>query len=1032
MAASKSSLVRNLFKAALLAALLALSFELAQLIREEFLASGHQAHFFARLARQATYDVRPGPSPMIRFPDAGPYDKRFGYADLPAFINSLQAKQFEIALQARQSPRMMSLAEKGISPPYAEKADAGLAIRDRRGVSVLRLRYPERVYARFEDIPPVVINSLLFIENRELLDSRYPTHNPAVEWRRLARAVSERALQGFSGDERSAGGSTLATQMEKYRHSPEGRTTSVREKLRQMVSASLRAYQHGEDTTLARRQIVVDYLNSMPLSAKPGVGEINGFGDGLWAWYGEDFAAASGTLAAISEHPDDEIESQPGQALVYKHALSLLIAQRRPSHFLGADTQSLEELTNSYLRLLAGAGVISQTLSDAAQNAPLVFSEASARRPPGSFAEYKTSGILRTNLAALLGVSRLYDLDRLDLDVETSLDLQVQSAVTHRLRSFRDPATARSAGLYGKQLLDRGDPARVIYSFTLYERGEDANYLRVQTDNFDQPFNINSGAKLDLGSTAKLRTVITYLDIVAGLHRQYGGLDGRQLHALAIDPQDHLTRWAIDYLEGRHGAPTSLDDMLEAALDRRYSASPNEQFFTGSGLHTFRNFRHEDDGRRLSVREGLRNSVNLVFVRLLRDIVYHYMFNGPASPARLLQSTDDPRRAAYLMRFADQEGRLFIERFYRKYRGRTAADMEHLLLQGVRPTPPHLASVFRSIAPDAPPAEFAGFMRKHLAPKGLSDAMLAKLYEQYSPQHMSLGDRGYVAGVHPLELWLAGFLRTHPDASLAQVIEASGSERQAVYKWLFSAHRKRAQDKRIRSLLEVEAFREIHRQWQRLGYPFDSLVPSYATTLGASADRPAALAELMGIIVNDGVRKPSVLIKTLHFADGTPYETMLRPRTGDGERVLPAEVAHAVRGLLRDVVENGTAKRAKGAFTRADGSVIPLGGKTGTGDHRFDVFGRHGQLLESRVVNRSATFVFAIGDSYFGTLTAYVPGAQAAHYDFTSALPVQLLKVLAPSLLPLGDVPAWAPDPAPAAAGKNEGDRSVQLGASKG
>jgi hypothetical protein len=249
---------------------------------------------------------------------------------------------------------------------------------------------------------------------------------------------------------------------------------------------------------------------------------------------------------------------------------------------------------------------------------------------------------------------------------------------------------------------------------------------------------------------------------------------------------------------------------------------------------------------------------------------------------------------------------------------------------------------------------------------------------------------------------------------------------------LFSAHRKRAQDKRIRSLLEVEAFREIHRQWQRLGYPFDSLVPSYATTLGASADRPAALAELMGIIVNDGVRKPSVLIKTLHFADGTPYETMLRPRTGDGERVLPAEVAHAVRGLLRDVVENGTAKRAKGAFTRADGSVIPLGGKTGTGDHRFDVFGRHGQLLESRVVNRSATFVFAIGDSYFGTLTAYVPGAQAAHYDFTSALPVQLLKVLAPSLLPLGDVPAWAPDPAPAAAGKNEGDRSVQLGASKG
>ena len=32
---------------------------------------------------------------------------------------------------------------------------------------------------------------------------------------------------------------------------------------------------------------------------------------------------------------------------------------------------------------------------------------------------------------------------------------------------------------------------------------------------------------------------------------------------------------------------------------------------------------------------------------------------------------------------------------------------------------------------------------------------------------------------------------------------------------------------------------------------------------------------------------------------------------------------------------------------------------------------------------------------------AYVPGAQAAAYDFTSGLPVQLLKVLAPQLLPL-------------------------------
>ncbi|MEO8600255.1 MAG: hypothetical protein ABI656_10545, partial [bacterium] len=84
-----------------------------------------------------------------------------------------------------------------------------------------------------------------------------------------------------------------------------------------------------------------------------------------------------------------------------------------------------------------------------------------------------------------------------------------------------------------------------------------------------------------------------------------------------------------------------------------------------------------------------------------------------------------------------------------------------------------------------------------------------------------------------------------------------------------------------------------------------------------------------------------------------------------------------------------------------DGSSIPVGGKTGTGDHRFDTFSAGGQLISSRVVNRTATFVFNIDERFFGTIIAYVAGPQAADYDFTSGLPVQLLKVLAPRLLPL-------------------------------
>ena len=600
----------------------------------------------------------------------------------------------------------------------------------------------------------------------------------------------------------------------------------------------------------------------------------------------------------------------------------------------------------------------------------------------------------------MFGGSRLYDLDRLDLSVTSTLDAPVQEAVTRLLRELRDPAKARAAGLSARQLLARGDPAKVVYSFTLYERGTHANYLRVQTDNFDQPLNINEGTKLDLGSTAKLRTLITYLDIMDKLHQRLATLDATQLRALEIDRKDVLTRWAADHFAAVEDK--SLSAMLDAALERQYSASTGEGFMTGGGLHHFSNFNKDDDGRRMSVRHGLSNSVNLVFIRLMRDVVHHYMLLTPGASAKLLQDADDPRRAVYLARFADREGQVFLRRFLVKYQGKTAQEAQALLPGKVRPTASRLAAIHRTLYPQAPLAQFTAWVKDNL-PDGVNPAgpRLAKLYEQYAPQAMSLADRGYVAGVHPLELWLVGYLQNHPGASQTQVMQASVAERQAVYAWLLSPHRKQAQDKRILGLLEGEAFQEIHRQWAQMGYPFDALVPSYATALGASADRPAALAEMMGILVNDGVRKPNRRIASLHFAADTPYETLLHYKPGQGQQVLAPEVAQAARAAIRGVVEAGTAQRVKHAFVRPDGSFVSVGGKTGTGDQRFDTYGAGGRLVSSRVVNRSATFVFNIDEHFFGTLIAFVPGAQAAAYDFTSGLPVQLLKVLAPQLMPL-------------------------------
>lgn len=958
-----------------------------------------QAEFFAKLAKQLTYKVEAGASPKasIRFPHDSPYDERVGYANLPDFLAKLQAKDFTIVKQARISPKMAEMADRGFFATYPEKTGIGLSILDCRNQALFASRYPERIFAGFEKTPRILIDSLLFIENRELLDTKYPKRNPAVEWDRLSKAVFDKGVNAINGGARTAGGSTLATQIEKYRHSSEGRTTSLTDKFNQMVSASLRAYQGGEDTTKVRRRIVVDYLNTVPLSAKPGYGEVNGIGDGMWAWYGRDFAEVSRALNGRLD--------QPATAQIFKQALSLLIAQRRPSYYLDQGGADLEQLTNSHLRILATAGIITLAQRDAALKLNLMSAGKNANHNAmnNSFVTRKAANAMRTHVSGLLGDISLYSLDRLDLTAVSTLDGQAQTAVTEVLRKLRDPETAKAAGLTGKGMLGNGDPANVVYSFTLLEKGENANYLRLQTDNYDQPLDINDGAKLDLGSTAKLRTLVTYLDIIAQLHQRYAADDAAALADTVLDPQDRLSHWAIDYLKG--GGAHDLTSMLNAAMERTYSADVKEGFMTGGGLHYFGNFKKEDNGRILTIREALRHSVNLPFVRLMRDVVHFYMFQTPGSSANLLANSKDPRRADYLSRFADKEGREFLHRFHAKYKGKNAKEAEQILLSSFRPTPVRLANVHRTIMPEATPAEFEAFINDNLASQNeISSERAVQMYQQYSPENMSLADRGYLATIHPLELWMVGFIRKNQGASLSDVVAASAKERQMVYEWLFRTSRKHAQDKRIAGLLELEAFLEIQRQWNRMGYPFSSLTPSYATALGASADRPSALAELMGIIINNGVRKPGQRITSMHFASATPYETLLTPRKPTkptGEQVLAPEVARVVADAVQEVVALGTARRARAAFTAKDGSNIPVGGKTGTGDQRFEVYGAGGKLIESRYVNRSATFVFNIGERFFGSMTAYVHGPQAKDYDFTSALPVQLLTVLAPSLMPL-------------------------------
>lgn len=965
----------------------------------ELRTSRLQAFFLSRTTRELSHWIEPGPSEAIRFPVQGPYDRRLGYVGLPTFIERLTSQGFTLTAQARQSPRLLELTDLGAFALYREKTQAGLTVLDAGERVLFRNVYPERCYSSFDAIPELVIKTLLFIENRELLETRYPHRNPAVEWDRLGQAVLSLATR-LVGRERSPGGSTLATQMEKFRHSPDGVTLSVREKVRQMATASLRAYLDGEETLPARRHIVLDYLNSMPLAAAPGIGEVTGLGDGLWAWYGADFARVNRVLDRPVRR--DAPVRMDEWALAYRQVLSLLLAQRRPSAYLIKEPGALAERTDGYVRLLGQAGILTSAQEKATLWARVEPGRSRPPQPEVSFVRRKAVNSVRAYLGSLLGVAQYYDLDKLDLTVQTTLDSVTQAEVTRTLSELREPARVEAAGLRDFRLLDRGDPRRLIYSFVLFERQGGANLLRVHADNYNQPFDIGAGSKLELGSTAKLRALVTYLEVVADLHQQYGGMSGSQLDSLSFVELDRLTRWALGYLRGTQ--ERGLKAMLDAAMKRSYSASPAEGFITGGGLHQFTNFDPEDDGRVLSIRQAFRHSVNLPFIRLMSDIVDYYNRQRVGVVDDVDKLSDEKRRS-YLERFADREGSTFLTTFYRRYHGKTADEAVELLAGSVRRTPGRLAAVHRYALPAATVGELGTFLRRHLPESDLTDATVRRLHEEYAPGAYSLADRGYIAGIHPLELWTVAYLCAKPAATRTEALQASAAERLAVYDWLLKSSRRNRQDQRIRSLMEVEAFQDVHAGWERVGYPFESLVPSLATAIGSSGDRPVALAELVGIVLNNGIRYPLVHLGELHFAEGTPYETHVQRTIGQGEQVMRPEVAAAVRQELSGVAEEGTAVRIRGVFKDRDGDPLPVGGKTGTGDNRSEVYGSGARLISSTVTSRTATFAFFVGDRFFGVVTAYVQGEEAEGYGFTSSLPVQVLKVLAPSLRELTQRP---------------------------
>jgi membrane peptidoglycan carboxypeptidase len=826
-----------------------------------------QSVLFAHWSTKLQFTLASGRSDDVAFPTAGPLDDRRGYTKLSQFSLRLRENEFRITEQARQSPELADLIRSHIAPPFRKRSTAGLVIHDNNDASIYNAvpEDPERLKS-LDQVPPLLIRTLLFIENRHIGEHAGPLANPAIDWARSTKALVLYAGRSVGFRWPLEGGSTLATQLVKFQHSPGGRTESPLEKLHQVIGASLAAYHEGPDTGGARREIILDYLNTMPLGAASGVGEVNGLSDGLRVWFAEN---PSEVLARLK---DPRWTSETAHA--YKEVLALLYSVHAPTFYLEKNRRALQSRIDAYSGLLQSAGLIDASMQELLRNTPLEFNSRPPIQESVHFIDRKAPNALRAELGSLLGVTNQYGLDRLDLEVDSTIDSNLQAKITAMLRQLGTPEFAAAHSLRAPHMLEHGDPGGVTYSFLLIESRPQGNLVRVHTDTLEAPFDVNDGMKLELGSTAKLRTLAHYLEIVAQLHDELSALDRHRLEARAINGRDPITRWGAMTL---HAEPhLDLEAFLAKSLERSYSASPDEEFFTGGGLHHFANFEPEENGQVLTIRQAFIHSTNLVFIRLMRDIVRYHEALLPYDADAVMRDVDFPARKQLL---------------------------EEIVLQG------HNAS----------------------------------------------------------------------------------------FDWLLNTRNREAQDVRLRIRIERDAFARMTPYWRRLGFPFETLVPSYATAIGSSADRPVALADLMGIIVNDGRRRPLMDIRRARFAHGTPYEMTFERSGGSNEQVMRAPVAHLLRSVLAGVVESGTAVRLKHAFAAGSAPIV-VGGKTGSGDNRFDTFSRGGQLLTSRAVSRTAGFVFYLGDHWFGVITASVAGPQSADYTFTSSLPLEVLNLLAPTL----------------------------------
>ncbi len=135
--------------------------------------------------------------------------------------------------------------------------------------------------------------------------------NPAVTWHRFVLAAAGQVGGKLDPGLRQGGASTLATQIEKFRHYPDGLTRGIDDKLRQMMAASSRTYLDGPLHARSPRTHRFD-LSEFDAAelARRAMARSSASATDLWLWFGTDLSEASAVLSG-APHMPAELSARP-------------------------------------------------------------------------------------------------------------------------------------------------------------------------------------------------------------------------------------------------------------------------------------------------------------------------------------------------------------------------------------------------------------------------------------------------------------------------------------------------------------------------------------------------------------------------------------------------------------------------------------------------------------------------------------------------------------------------------------------------